>query len=103
MRRALRILFVAAVLGAEAGAVLALHRLGHEPGFALPRHHLAHWFLSAPTEDLFAVTARFGGLAVGWWLLGATAASVARRVVPAWRQVRALDVVTPVAVRRFLD
>jgi hypothetical protein len=95
--------FLVGLLGAEAGAVATLERLGRVPGFALPHHGVTEWALHAPTEDLFAVTARLIGLALAWWLLAATALSIARRVVPGCRRLRALDAVTPAVLRHALD
>jgi nucleoid-associated protein YgaU len=95
--------FVAVLLGAELAAVVSLHRLGHVEGFAPPRREIGHWLLHAPTEDLVAATARLGGLAVAWWLLVATLLSLARRVVPGWRRLRALDSMSPAALRRLVD
>ena len=92
-----RVVFVAGLLGAEVAAVIALHRLGRVGGFALPRRAVGHWLFHTPTEDLVAVTARLAGLALSWWLLVATVLSVARRVVPGWRRLRALDAMAPAA------
>jgi nucleoid-associated protein YgaU len=95
--------FVGALLGAEIAAVVLLHRLGRIEGFAVPRRAPGHWLLHAQTEELVAVTARVGGLALAWWLLVATLLSLARRIVPGWRSLRALDWVTPVALRHLVD
>jgi hypothetical protein len=95
--------FVGALLGAEVAAVVVLHRLGRVEGFGLPRGAAGHWLLHAQTEELVAVTARLAGLALAWWLLVATALSLARRIVPGWRSLRALDWVTPVALRHVVD
>jgi len=95
--------FVVALLAAELGAVVAMHRLGRVEGFALPRRAVGHWLLHAPTDDLVAVSARLVGIALAWWLLVATVLSVARRVVPGWRTVRALDALAPAALRRLVD
>lgn len=103
MQRLRRVVFVGALLGAEIAAVWVLHQLGRVEGFALPRHATGHWLLHAQTEDLVAVTARLAGLALAWWLLVATALSLARRIVPGWRSLRALDWVTPIALRRAVD
>lgn len=103
MERCRRVVFVAGLLGAEVAAVVALHRLGRIGGFALPRRAVGHWLFHAPTEDLVAVTARLAGLALGWWLLVATILSVARRVIPGWRRLRALDAMAPAALRRLVD
>ena len=98
-----RIGFVVGLFGAEVGAVVMLERLGRVGGFSLPRHDVGHWLLRASTEDLFAVAARMLGLALAWWLLGATVLSIARRAVPGWRGVHALDSLTPATVRHLLD
>lgn len=94
---------IVALLGCEIAATVALHRLGRVDGFALPKRALAHWLLHAQTEELVAVTARLAGLVLAWWLLVATVLSVARRVVPAWTHLRALDFLTPTAVRRTVE
>lgn len=103
MQRTRRVLFLTTLLGCEAGAVAMLRRLGRVPGFAVPHHGVAHWAVRASTEDLFAVTARLIGLGLAWWLLAATLLSVARRAVPACRTTAALDIFTPVSLRRALD
>jgi hypothetical protein len=103
VHRCRRIVLVTLLLGAEVAAVVALQRLDRVDGFAPPRHAPGHWLFHAPTEDLVAVTARLAGLALAWWLLVATLLSLARRVVPGWRTSRALDTMTPLALRRLLD
>jgi hypothetical protein len=103
VHRAPRILFLATLLGSEAGAVAILGRLGRVPGFSLPRHGALQWVVHAPTEDLFAVAARLIGLGLAWWLLAATALSIIRRVVPGCRRLRALDAWTPAVLRHALD
>jgi hypothetical protein len=103
VQRTSRLVFLVGLLGAEAGAVVVLERLGRVPGFAPPHHGIAQWALRAPTEDLFAVTGRLLGLALAWWLLAATALSMARRVVPGCRRLGALDAVTPAVLRHTLD
>jgi hypothetical protein len=94
---------VIALLGAETGAVVTLQRLGRVAGFAVPRHDIARWATHAPTEDLFAVSARLAGLGLAWWLLAATVLSLAGRIVPGWRRLRAFDAGTPVFLRNALD
>jgi nucleoid-associated protein YgaU len=101
--RTRRVAFVTGLLATETAGVVVLHRLGRVEGFALPRHAVGRWLVTADTEDLIAVVARLAGLALAWWLLIATVLSLARRVVPAWRRVHALDVVTPAALRRAFD
>jgi hypothetical protein len=103
MRRALRIAFVLALVSGEVAAVLLLRQLGRVEGFALPAHGIGRWLTHAPTEDVVAVAARLVGLALASWLLTATLLSLARRIVPGWRQLRALDLVTPSALRHALD
>jgi nucleoid-associated protein YgaU len=103
MRRSLRIAFLVALLYGELAAVLLLRRLGTVDGFAVPAHDVGRWLTHAPTEDLVAVAARLVGLTLAYWLLTATVLSLARRVVPAWRRLRVLDVVTPAALRHALD
>jgi hypothetical protein len=95
--------FVALLLGGEIGAVILLRRLGRGAGFALPHDHAVRWLVHASTEDLVAVAARTGGLALASWLLAATVLSCARRTVPRWRGLLALDLVTPPSLRRALD
>jgi hypothetical protein len=103
VRRASRIAFVVTLVAAQVATVVTLQRLGRVAGFSLPRHGVRQWVLHAPTEDLLAVAARLLALALTWWLLAATVLSTARRVVPGWRRLRALDSVTPAALRRALD
>ena len=103
MHRTRRVAFVTALLAAEIAGVAVLHRLGRVDGYALPRHAIGRWLVTADIEDLVAVVARLAGLALAWWLLIATVLSLARRVVPAWRRVHALDVVTPATLRRAFD
>jgi hypothetical protein len=103
MHRTARLGFAVCLLGGEAGAALVLGRLGRVTGFGPPHHGLGHWLLHAPTEDLIATAGRLVGLTLAWWLLGATALSVARRVVPRWRHLRALDALTPRSLRHLLD
>ena len=95
--------FVGALLGAEVVAIVVLHRLGQVEGFAEPRRAAVQWLLRAQTEELVAATARVAGLVVAWWLLAATVLSLARRVVPGWRRLRALDWVTPEALRQVIE
>jgi hypothetical protein len=94
---------IVSLLGAEIAATIALHRLGRVEGFAIPKRALGAWVLHAQTEELIAVTARLAGLALAWWLLAATLLSLARRVVPGWKRLRALDALSPVAVRRIVE
>jgi hypothetical protein len=103
VHRAPRIVSLAGLLAAEAAAAATLRRLGRVPGFALPHHGIGRWALHAPTEDLFAVSARLIGLGLAWWMVAATALSIARRVVPGCRRLRALDAVTPAGLRNALD
>jgi hypothetical protein len=103
VHRLARVAFVGVLLGAEIAAIVVLHRLGRIDGFAVPRRAPGHWLLHAQTEDLVAGTARLVGLVLAWWLLVATVLSLARRVVPSWRRVRALDWATPVALRQVVD
>jgi hypothetical protein len=103
MHRIARIGFVACLLTGEVAAVLVLGRLGRVAGFTAPHHGLGRWLLHAPTEDLVATAGRLFGLTLAWWLLAATVLSVARRVVPGWRRLRALDALTPRSLRRILD
>lgn len=103
MNRCRRVVFVVVLLGAEVAVVIALQRLGRIDGFALPRHAVGHWLFHAPTEDLVAATARVAGMALACWLLVATCLSLARRVVPGWRRLRALDAMAPAALRRLVD
>jgi hypothetical protein len=98
-----RFVSLVVLLGAEIGAIVALHRLGRVEGFALPSGALRDWLFHAQTEELVAVTARLAGLAVSWWLLVATTLSLARQVVPGWRHVHALDSLTPAVVRRVVE
>lgn len=88
---------------AEVAAVVVLFRLGHRAGFAAPTHAFGRWIRAEPTEVLVAALGRLAGLTLGAWLLGTTLLSMARRLVPAWRSVRALDLATPPSVRRLLD
>jgi hypothetical protein len=98
-----RTVVVVALLGTEVAAVVTLQRLGRVAGFAFPQHDVARWATHASTEDLFAVSARFAGLGLAWWLLGATVLSLARRLVPGCRRLRAFDAGTPAILRRALD
>ena len=102
-RRLLRSGAAPALVAAEAVAVVALYRLGRSAGFALPAHDLGRWLRTAPTEVLVAASSRLAGLALASWLLATTVVSATARLVPAWRTVRAFDLATPAAVRRFLD
>ena len=95
--------FVVLLLGAEIAAVITLHRFGRIDGFSVRGTAIGAWLRQAPTEDLVAVTTRFAALACAWWLLVATVLSLARRVVPGWRHLRALDWLSPAALRRIAD
>lgn len=95
--------FVVLLLGAEIAAVITLHGVGWVDGFAVRGAAMSAWLRQASTEDLVAVTARFAALACAWWLLVATVLSLARRVVPGWRHLRALDWLSPAALRRVAD
>jgi hypothetical protein len=97
------VVFVTILVGAEIAAVIALHRLGTTEGFALRGTPIRAWLRDASTEDLVAVGARFAGLALGWWLLAASLLSLARRAIPSWRHLRALDALSPAVLRRTLD
>jgi nucleoid-associated protein YgaU len=103
MRRVLGVAQFSALVAGEIGSVLLLHRLGRVAGFAVPHHDVVRWMVQAPTEDLFAVSARVLGLVLAWWLLAATVLSTARRAVAAWQRRARLDSVTPAVVRRCLD
>jgi hypothetical protein len=103
VHRAPPIVSLAGLLAAEAAAAATLRRLGRVPGFALPHHGIGRWALHAPTEDLLAVSARLIGVGLAWWMVAATALSIARRVVPGCRRLRALDAVTPAGLRIALD
>lgn len=96
-------LSVAVLVASEVAALRLLLLLGHVDGFAVDWSDPVGWARTADTTDLLAATGRLVGLGLAAWLLAATLASLARRAVPAWREVQALDALSLPVVRRMLD
>lgn len=96
-------LSVVVLVASEVAALRLLLLLGHVDGFAVDWSDPVGWARTADTTDLLAATGRLAGLGLAAWLLVATLASLARRAVPAWREVQALDALSLPVVRRMLD
>jgi nucleoid-associated protein YgaU len=106
LRTSLAPLSVAALVAAETGSTLLLHRLGGAPGLSLPAGGpgaWAEWLRYGNPADVLVAAARVAALAVSWWLLVSTvlywAARLARRGAPAG----VLGRLTPAVVRRLVD
>jgi len=63
---------VGVLLAGETAAVAVLHRLGAEPGFALPGADVAAWLRRTPPIDATSAILRVVALAAAWWLLAST-------------------------------
>lgn len=87
----------------EVTALRLLLLLGRVDGFSADRSDPLGWARRAGTVDLLAATGRLVGLILATWLLAGTLASLARRAVPAWREVQALDALSLPVVRHALD
>jgi hypothetical protein len=61
-----------ALLTAEVAAVVALHRLGSAPGFALPHGSMGRWLRETPALDATTALLRVVALIAAWWLLAST-------------------------------
>lgn len=102
-RRVAPALAAGSLLASEALAAAALWRLGRSEGFAPDLRDPAGWLRFASTVDLLAAAGRMTALVLAAWLLVTTAASVARRAVPALRGASWLDTLTVPVVRHALD
>src|SRR6266511_3814608 len=98
-----RFLVLACLVGFEAGAILALHRLGSLAWLRVDWRHLARWAGSSPLEDVIPATIRVVALACAYWLLGSTllyAQASATRIPGA---LRAAEWIALPAVRRVVE
>jgi hypothetical protein len=106
LRRSLAPLSAAALVAAEAGATLVLHRLGEAPGLRLPAAGAGawgEWVRYGNPADVLVAAARVAALAVSWWLLVSTilywVAQLARGGAVTGLAAR----LTPAVVRRLVD
>ena len=60
------------LLGAELGAVLALHWLGRFPGLRIGWDEPVSWMLSSPVQEVLGALLRTVGLVMAYWLLAST-------------------------------
>lgn len=94
---------VVVLVASEIAALRLLLLLGRVEGFAVDWSDPAGWVRTADTADLLAAAGRLVGIGLAAWLVGGTLASLARRAVPAWREVQGLDALSLPLVRRTLD
>jgi hypothetical protein len=101
-----RALVPVGLLGAEAGVVTVLHRLGSVPFLRLPQPDAAAWRewleLGAPA-DVLATLVRAAALGAAWWLLVSTILYLAARLGRSASGVRLAGRLAPAVVRRFVD
>lgn len=100
MQRALALLRIPALLAAESGIVLGLHRLGRVPSLAIDVTAPRRWLAVAPPEDALAAVVRLLALGLGWWLLVTTLAYLLAQLSGLPAAVRATGAVTLPALRR---
>lgn len=100
MRRTVDLLRIPAVLAAESGLVLGLHRLGQVPSLAIDAAAPRRWLVVTPPEDALAAVVRLLALGLAWWLLVTTVAYLLARLSGLPAAVRATGAVTLPAVRR---
>jgi len=94
---------VVALLGFEAGAIVALHRLGQLEWMNIPWSSLRMWLDIAPLEDVVAAGLRTIALVVAYWIAGSTAAYVVARASRIPGLIRATAWATLPPIRRVID
>lgn len=94
---------VAAVLMAEAGALVLLHRLGSYGSATVEWGDFGRWLAETPPEELLVALVRMAALALAWWLAASTALYALARVTRVPSLVRAVEWATLPGVRRLID
>ncbi len=98
-----RITSLAALVGIEVAALLALHHLGSYEVTNVEWGDLSGWLTQTPSEDALVAVVRLAALALAWWLTTSTVLYVlasATRIHGLMRGVR-WAIVAP--VRRMID
>jgi hypothetical protein len=94
---------VVALLAAEIGAVVLLHRLARVDGLAGPGRDPLGWLRAASPEEVVAGGVRIVALAGAWWLLASTVLYLVARVSRIPVAVRAARIGVVPAIRRRVD
>jgi LysM domain len=94
---------VGLLLAVEAGAVVALHRLGQVAELRVPLDDLGQWIATTNPEVVITATSRLVALVLAWWLLGSTTLYALARAAHRDALAVAFGSLTLPAVRRMLD
>lgn len=94
---------VAAVVMAESGALVLLHRLGSYGPTAVEWGDLGRWLADTPPEDVLIALVRVVALVLAWWLAASTTLYAAARAIRVPSLVRAVEWATFPAIRRLVD
>lgn len=94
---------VAAVVMAEAGALVILYRLGSYGPTAVEWGDLGRWLADTPPEDVLVALVRVAALALTWWIAASTILYVLARMTRVPGLVRAVEWTTLPSVRRLVD
>ena len=100
---AARTLRLAALIGIELTAVVAVHLLAGVDGLGGPGTDPVAWLRSSSPEEVVAGTTRLVALGCAWWLLASTALYVVAVVAGRATLARALRRLVLPAVRRHVD
>lgn len=92
-----------ATLGAGAGSVYLLHKLGSHLWMAVDWQHPGGWLDVVPVEWALAAIARLLGLAIGYWLVASSSLYILARLLRLPAAVRSIGWATLPVVRRLAD
>ncbi len=94
---------LAALLGLEVAALLALHHLGSYEATAIEWGNLSGWLSRAAPENALVAVVRLATLALAWWLAASTLLYVLAGVTRIPALVRGVRWATVAPVRRMID
>ena len=94
---------VAAVVMAETGALVLLHRLGSYGSTAVEWGDFGRWLAETPPEDVLVALVRVAALALAWWLAASTILYAVARALRVTSLLGVVEWATLPAVRRIVD
>jgi hypothetical protein len=94
---------LAALVGIEVAALLALHHLGSYEVAAVEWGDLSSWLAETPPEDAIVAVVRMAALGLAWWLTASTVLYAIAHVTRIPGLVRGVRWATFAPIRRMID